>query len=246
AGPSWGSLTDSLLRSSELASPSNLSMAGVCICSELWRQSHSQDAVSTLSALLQAASYRLRFSAIAPDFILSNAGVSIAFVVVDDDLTFMYLRRILKMRGTFQNSYVIVTLSSEADYSVFSEFYFSLGFDGEKPACIPVPSKHMALEKMIRIAFVHAECKRQGITGMVDLERKQFVQSEDARMACVSSIPRLELHDAHSLVQGVGSLEAISRSSRESIMETTDLSVDSAESVMKLFNDRVYGSTPLL
>ncbi|XP_024529083.1 protein PARTING DANCERS [Selaginella moellendorffii] len=223
-------------------------MAGVCICSELWRQSHPQDAVSTLSALLQAASYRLRFSAIAPDFILSNAGVSIAFVVVDDvhkELA-CEAERILKMRGTFQNSYVIVTLSSESDYSVFSEFYFSLGFDGDKPAFIPVPSKHMALEKMIRIAFVHAECKRQGITGMVDLERKQFVQSEDARMACVSSIPKLELHDAHSLVQGVGSLEAISRSSRESIMETTDLSVDSAESVMKLFNDRVYGSTPLL
>ncbi|KAJ7521138.1 hypothetical protein O6H91_19G039600 [Diphasiastrum complanatum] len=222
-------------------------MAGVCIGSLNWR-GLNHDLEPILVELLQAADYRLKFSSISDsDFIFNSAGVSVAFIFVADtrELTPSLSGKIQKMRNTFCNSYVIVSLANDTNNTNFNNFYLSsILTEIGTPPYIAVKDCNTGLQKMIRMAHVHAECKRQGTIPMIDIERKQFVVSVEACLAAISSIPHLEPHDAYSLQQGIGSIEAISRSSEDDIMATTDLSLEKAKAVVNFFWNTSYSFTP--
>ena len=47
------------------------------------------------------------------------------------------------------------------------------------------------------------------------------------------------------LLQGIGSIEEISKASKEDILECTDLSAEKADAIVRFFNDPDHYMTPL-
>ncbi|GJM89898.1 hypothetical protein PR202_ga06123 [Eleusine coracana subsp. coracana] len=74
--------------------------------------------------------------------------------------------------------------------------------------------------------------------------REQAVQCLDAFVQVITSIPGIDSHDANTLAQAIGSIEAISKASKEFILENTDLSRDKAERIVRFFRDPQYYLSP--
>ncbi|WOL14704.1 protein PARTING DANCERS [Canna indica] len=102
----------------------------------------------------------------------------------------------------------------------------------------------MGFEKIVKIAHSRGVCKRQDAVDMMKNERKRAVQGMDLFLRVVTSIPGIDDHDANALAQSIGSIEAISKASKSFILETTDLSVDKAERVVRFFRDPKYYLSP--
>lgn len=60
----------------------------------------------------------------------------------------------------------------------------------------------------------------------------------------VTSIPGVDSHGANVLNQTIGSIEAIAKSSKEYLLETTDLSPTTAETITRFFRDPKFYLAP--
>ncbi|CAM6105593.1 unnamed protein product [Calypogeia fissa] len=167
--------------------------------------------ISSLSSTLEASGYRLKFSSISPDFIFNNAGASVAFIV--------FLQR---------------------DQLEGPEAWDSNRHKLRKTFVMPIRDWSMALRQMVQMADGHAASKHHDSIPFESAEQLEFVNSSDAVIHAICSIPGLELHDAHSLLYGMGSLEAISQATAESLKKHTDLSHEKAVAVVEFFRNDGY------
>ncbi|KAH7306891.1 hypothetical protein KP509_22G036300 [Ceratopteris richardii] len=176
-------------------------------------------------------------------------GLSVAFLLItewNEDTITAALDRAGKIRRTFRNCYAIYSVSSnEANESFLDAYFRSKTFEIAMPPFIPVNDGQMALERMLNLADVHAECKRQGTVSQVDNEREDLVCSNDAFVVAISSIHGLTPHDANTLQQGIGSIEEIMAASKEDILDNTDLSAEKADAVVKFFHDPPFYMNPV-
>ncbi|KAF6162365.1 hypothetical protein GIB67_005285, partial [Kingdonia uniflora] len=103
-----------------------------------------------------------------------------------------------------------------------------------RPIFVPVQDLEMGFEKIVRIAHARGVCKQQDAISKLRIEREHSVQGMDVFLRVLTSIPGIDNHDANALSflflsQAIGSIEAISRASKEHILEKTDLSGEKAE-----------------
>ncbi|ONH89652.1 hypothetical protein PRUPE_8G007100 [Prunus persica] len=188
---------------------------GVCMMSNTWRDEQHPSFINFISTFLTANAFRLNFVPIAPDFIFNCGGSSVAFIFV-------------------------TSLDPTSISQIFGRFGMELG----KPTFVLVKDLEMGFEKMVKIAHSRGVCKREDATAKLKAERKQTVQAVNVFQRVVTSIPGIDNHDANALNQAIGSIEAISKASKEQILENTDLSADKAEVVSRFFRDPKFYLSP--
>ncbi|XP_072992297.1 protein PARTING DANCERS homolog isoform X1 [Typha latifolia] len=221
--------------------------SGVCMMSTSWKDKQHPAFISFISSFLSANSYRLNFLPIAPDFIFNNGGLSVAFIfdtIWDCDNGSAIFSRVDKLKRQFKNLYVVVSVPTREQNDSFNRSYFKYGVELGSPTFVPVRDPEMGFEKIVKIAHSRGVCKQQGAISMMKNERERAVQGMDLFLSVVTSIPGIDNHDANALAQAIGSIEAISRASKNFILENTDLSTDKAERIMRFFRDSEYYLSP--
>lgn len=212
-----------------------------------WRDEQHPSLINFISSFLNANSYHLKFLPIAPDFIFNNGGVSVAFVFVTnwqcENASSIFIR-VEKLKRQFGHLYVVVSLPTREQNDSFNDAYFKNGVELGNPTFVPVHDPEMGFEKTVKIAQARGLCKRHDAISMMKLERERAVQEMDLFLKVVTSIPGIDKHDANSLVQAVGSIEAIAKASKDFILESTDLSVEKAERIVRFFRDPSYYLRP--
>ncbi|XP_019163869.1 PREDICTED: uncharacterized protein LOC109160141 isoform X2 [Ipomoea nil] len=229
------------------SSLSNSGCNGVCMVSNTWRDEQHPSFINFISSFLQENSFRLNFVPIAPDFIINCGGLSVAFIFVtnwDGVETKSIFCRVQKLKEQFANLYVVVTLPTQEQNDCFICSYFKYGMELGKPTFIPVKYLEMGMEKIVKIAHARGVCKRQDAVAKLKSEKEKSVQAMDAYLKVVSAIPGIDKHDANSLNQAIGSIEAIAKASKECILKNTDLSADKAEKISMFFKDLKYSLGP--
>ncbi|XP_016462398.1 protein PARTING DANCERS-like isoform X2 [Nicotiana tabacum] len=212
---------------------------GVCVMSSTWRDAQNPSFLNFISRFLNESSFRLNILPIAPDFIFIFGGLSVAFMfvtnwdVVDKESIF---RKAEKVKEQFASFYVVITLSSKEQNDSFIHSYFKYVVQPGGPTFVPVQDFEMGFEKIVKIAHARGVCKRQGVLAKLKAEEKS-VQAMEIYQQVVTSIPGVDSHDANVLYQTIGSIEAIAKSSKEYILETTDLSPTTAETITRFFRD---------
>ncbi|KAF5186958.1 Parting dancers protein [Thalictrum thalictroides] len=220
---------------------------GVCMMRNTWKDEQRPSLIHFISSFLTANSFRLNFVPIAPDFIFNCGGLSVAFVFLttwDCNNTSLFFTRIQKLKGQFGNLYVIVTLQTREQNESFVRSYFKYGMEIARPTFVPVQDLEMGFEKIVKIAHARGVCKRQDVLSKMKAEREHSVQGMDAFLRVVTSIPGIDNHDANTLNQAIGSIEAIAKASKDHILEKTDLSVEKAERTSLFFRDQKYYLSP--
>ncbi|KAK9741068.1 hypothetical protein RND81_03G079200 [Saponaria officinalis] len=220
---------------------------GVCMMSNKWKQEQHPSFISFISSFLNANFFRLNIVPIAPDFIFNCGGVSVAFIFAtswDCYSTSQLYNRLHKIKEQFANLYVIVTLPTKEQNDSFVRSYFKSGFDIGRPTFVPVLDLEMGFEKIVKIAHARGVCKQYDIISRMKEERKQSVQKMDVFLKVITSIPGIDNHDANSLSQAIGSIEAIAKASKECILENTDLSSNKAETIWRFFRDPKFYLSP--
>ncbi|CAB4289030.1 unnamed protein product [Prunus armeniaca] len=198
---------------------------GVCMMSNTWRDEQHPSFINFISTFLTANAFRLNFVPIAPDFIFNCGGSSVAFIFVtslDPTCISQIFGRVQKLKLQFANLYVVITLPTKEKNDLFVRSYFKFEMELGKPTFVLVKDLEMGFEKM----------------------RKQIVQAVNVFQRVVTSIPGIDNHDANALNQAIGSIEAISKASKEQILENTDLSADKAEVVSRFFRDPKFYLSP--
>ncbi|KAL2611617.1 hypothetical protein R1flu_023309 [Riccia fluitans] len=102
---------------------------------------------------------------------------------------------------------------------------------------------------MLKLANVQAESRQQEGTKSESskvIEQIELVSSPDEITQILCAIPGLEVHDAHSLMFGIGSIDVIAQSSTEAIIKFTDLAKEKARGVDDFFGNEIYNRTPVL
>ncbi|XP_019235795.1 PREDICTED: uncharacterized protein LOC109216119 isoform X2 [Nicotiana attenuata] len=212
---------------------------GVCVMSSTWRDAQNPSFLNFISRFLNESSFRLNILPIAPDFIFIFGGLSVAFMfvtnwdVIDKESVF---RKAEKVKEQFASFYVVITLPSKEQNDSFIRFYFKYGGQPGGPTFVPVRDFEMGFEKIVKIAHSRGVCKRQDVLAKLKAEEKS-VQAMEIYQQVVASIPGVDSHDANVLYQTIGSIEAIAKSSKEYILETTDLSPTTAETITRFFRD---------
>ncbi|XP_022992780.1 protein PARTING DANCERS [Cucurbita maxima] len=220
---------------------------GVCLMSNIWRDEQHPSTINFMSNFLSTNSFRLNFVPIAPDLIFNCGGLSVAFAFVtswDCSNTSSIFCRVQKLMKQFANFYVVVALPTKEQNDSFVQSYFRNGMEIGKPPFVPVQDVEMGFEKIVKIAHSRGACKQQDVMSKLRTERKRSVQVMDAFRRVMSSVPGLDDHDANSLNQAIGSIEAIAKASKEYILENTDLSVDKAERIRSFFRDPKFYLSP--
>ncbi|ONH89653.1 hypothetical protein PRUPE_8G007100 [Prunus persica] len=220
---------------------------GVCMMSNTWRDEQHPSFINFISTFLTANAFRLNFVPIAPDFIFNCGGSSVAFIFVtslDPTSISQIFGRVQKLKLQFANLYVVITLPTKEKNDLFVCSYFKFGMELGKPTFVLVKDLEMGFEKMVKIAHSRGVCKREDATAKLKAERKQTVQAVNVFQRVVTSIPGIDNHDANALNQAIGSIEAISKASKEQILENTDLSADKAEVVSRFFRDPKFYLSP--
>ncbi|CAM8910328.1 unnamed protein product [Rhodiola kirilowii] len=213
--------------------------SGVCLMRNTWKNEQHPSFINFISSYLRANSFRLNFVSIAPDFIFNCGGVSVAFVFVancDDNFSLIF-ERVQKLKGQFAHLYVVVTVPTEEKNEFFVSCLLKSKLELGKPPFVAVEDLEMGFEKIVKIALACGACKQQDVLSKLTVEREQVVQAMDAFVRVVSSIPGITNHEAHSLNQVVGSIEAIAKASKEYIVENTDISVEKADMIIRFFRD---------
>ncbi|KAG7654077.1 RuvA domain 2-like [Arabidopsis suecica] len=244
AGSSYSVSTDHQVPSS-LANLGN--GAGVCIMSNAWKDEQEPSLISFISAFLTANSFRLNFVSIPPDLIFNCGGVSIAFVFVtkwDCSSVASIFSRVKRLKGQFAQLYVVVTLSTKEQSDSFMRSYFQYEMEFGKPAFVQVIDAEMGFEKIVKIAHSRGVCKQQKVASKLKVERKRTVQDTNIFIRFVTSIPNINKHDANTLYQAIGSIEAIAKASKEDILANTDLSSEKAETLTRFFQDPEFYLSP--
>uniref|UniRef100_A0ACD5WT01 Uncharacterized protein n=1 Tax=Avena sativa TaxID=4498 RepID=A0ACD5WT01_AVESA len=220
---------------------------GVCMMSTSWRDKQHPNLVNFIAAFLSANSYRLNFMPISPDFIFNNGGLSVAFIFEtswDCGNAAAVFSRVNTLKRQFKNLYVVVTVPTVEQIESFNRSYFQYDMELGCPTFVPVSDEEMGFEKMLKIAHARGVCKQQDISSTMRIEREQAVQSMDAFLGVLTSIPGIDNHDASMLGRAIGSIEAIAKASKGFILENTDLSTDKAETVVAFFRDPQYYLSP--
>ncbi|KAL5729469.1 hypothetical protein ACHQM5_002414 [Ranunculus cassubicifolius] len=221
--------------------------SGVCMMSTAWRDEQQPSLIHFISSFLRANSFRLNFAPIAPDFIFNCGGLSVAFVFStawDCNSSANIFSRAQKLKEQFGNLYVIVTLPTMEQNDSFVRSYFKHEMEIGKPTFVPVQDVEMGFEKIVKIAHVRGVFKRQDVITQMKTERESAVQRMDAFLRVVTSIPLIDNHDANALNQSVGSIEQISKASKDYILEKTDLSAEKANTITMFFRDPNYYLSP--
>ncbi|XP_074262984.1 protein PARTING DANCERS homolog isoform X2 [Silene latifolia] len=212
---------------------------GVCMISSKWKQEQHPSFVSFISSFLSANSFRLNVVPITPDFIFNCGGMSVAFLFVtswDCNNTSQMYNRVHKVKEQFAHLYVVVMLPTREQNDSFVQSYIKSGFDIGRPTFVPVLDLEMGFEKLVKIAHARGVCKQHDIITRMK-EEKQSVQRMDVFLKVITSITGIDNHDANSLNQAIGSIEAIAKASKEYIVENTDLSAGKAETIWRFFRD---------
>ncbi|KAM0887392.1 hypothetical protein ACQ4PT_029050 [Festuca glaucescens] len=220
---------------------------GVCMMSTSWRDKQDPNLVNFIAAFLAANSYRLNFLLVSPDFIFNNGGLSVAFIFEtswDCDNAAAVFSRVNTLKRQFKNLYVVVAVPKVEQIESFNRSYFQYNMELGCPTFVPVNDLEMGFEKMLKIAHARGVFKQQDITSTMRNEREQAVQSMDAFLHVLTSIPGIDDHDATMLSQAIGSIEAIAKASVVFILENTDLSTDKAKTVVTFFRDPQYYLSP--
>ncbi|KAL1216173.1 Protein PARTING DANCERS [Cardamine amara subsp. amara] len=221
--------------------------AGVCIMSNAWKYEQEPSLISFISAFLSTNSFRLNFVSISPDLIFNCGGVSIAFVFVtkwDCCNVASIFNRVKRLKGQFARLYVVATLSTKAQSDSFIQSYFQYEMEFGKPAFVQVTDAEMGFEKIVKIAHSRGVCKQQKVASKLKVERKRTVQDTNIFIRFVTSIPNINKHDANTLYQAIGSIEAIAKASKEDILANTDLSSEKAEILARFFQDPEFYLSP--
>ncbi|CAN1355284.1 Protein PARTING DANCERS [Linum perenne] len=238
-------------------------IAGICMMSTKWRDEQHPSFIDFVSSFLAANSFRLNFVPIAPDCIFNCGGISVAFIFVtnwDCSNSMPVFNRVQKLKAQFANLYVVVCLPTEETNESFVRSYFKSGMEIGRPPFMPVQDLEMGFEKMVKIAHTRGACKRQDVTSTMKAEvcmEENVLHSPVIRIAIIllvqvmdnflkvlTSIPGINSHDANSLNQAIGSIEAIAKASKESILENTDLSPEKAEIISRFFRDSEFYLSP--
>lgn len=213
-----------------------------------WRDEHNQSSlIRFISSFLAANSYRLKFLPIAPDFIFNNGGLSVAFNFVtswDPAKISQFFSRVDKIKKQFKNFYVVVCLPGREQNDSFNRNFFKYGMEIGNPTIVPVLDPEMGFEKIVKIALARGVIKTEDIISKMKIEHEREMQSMDAFIRVITSIPGIDAHDANALIQSVGSIEAIAKSSANFILQNTDLSKDKAQSIFRFFRDPEYYLRP--
>ncbi|KAM7266579.1 hypothetical protein ACFE04_004476 [Oxalis oulophora] len=138
-----------------------------------------------------------------------------------------------KLKGQFAHFYVVVTLPNKELNDSFVRSYFKYSMELGKPTFVPVQDLEMGFEKLVKIAHSRGACKQQDVISKLKVERKRAVENIDIFLKVMTSIPGIDKHDALSLSQTIGSIEAIAKATKKQIMESTDLSADKAETITR-------------
>lgn len=211
-----------------------------------WRDEQHSSFINFISCFLTANSFRLNFVPIAPDFIFNCGGLSLAFIFAinyDCNNPEPIFSRAEKLKTQFAHLYVVVILPSKEQNDSFVHSYFRYGMDIGRPTFVPALDLEMGFEKIVRIAHARGVCKRQDVVSKLKAERERAVQGTDVFLKVVSSIPRVETHDANAL-QSIGSIEAIAKASQETILENTDISSEKVEIISRFFRDHKLYLSP--
>uniref|UniRef100_A0A1J3G9N0 Protein PARTING DANCERS n=2 Tax=Noccaea caerulescens TaxID=107243 RepID=A0A1J3G9N0_NOCCA len=235
-GSSYSASTDQVR--SSLANLGNA--AGVCIMSNAWKDEQEPSLISFISAFLSSNSFRLNFVSISPDLIFNCGGVSVAFVFVtkwDCCNVASIFSRVKRLKGQFARLYVVATLSTKEQSDSFVRSYFQYEMEFGKPAFVQVTDAEMGFEKIVKIAHSRGVCKQQKVASKLKAERKRSVQDTNMFVRLVTSIPNINKHDANTLYQAIGSIEAIAKTSKKDILSNTDLSSEKAEILSRFFQD---------
>ncbi|XP_031488598.1 protein PARTING DANCERS homolog isoform X2 [Nymphaea colorata] len=254
------------VQKSDSSTSGNLGI-GVCMINNSWRDEQRPDFIQFVSSFLRANAYRLNFLPIAPvifpqdifyfhatlvpcikfpehevqDFIFNNGGLSVAFIFITNwnpqNIPAIF-GRITKLKNQFGHFYAVATICSAEQNESFINSYFKYGIEIGKPTFIIVDNPEMGFEKIVKIAYVKGECKRK------DVISKLKTEVMEAYVNVITAIPGLDNHDASALIGSIGSIEALSKASKEFIMENTDLSAEKAELIEKFFKDPKYYLSP--
>ncbi|XP_031488599.1 protein PARTING DANCERS homolog isoform X3 [Nymphaea colorata] len=234
------------VQKSDSSTSGNLGI-GVCMINNSWRDEQRPDFIQFVSSFLRANAYRLNFLPIAPDFIFNNGGLSVAFIFITNwnpqNIPAIF-GRITKLKNQFGHFYAVATICSAEQNESFINSYFKYGIEIGKPTFIIVDNPEMGFEKIVKIAYVKGECKRKDVISKLKTERELSVQVMEAYVNVITAIPGLDNHDASALIGSIGSIEALSKASKEFIMENTDLSAEKAELIEKFFKDPKYYLSP--
>lgn len=214
-----------------------------------WKDGQHPSFINFISSFLDANSFRLNTVPIDPDFIFNCGGVSVAFVFEtdwDSNNPVSVFKRVRRLKEQFAYLYVVVTLPTKEQNDSFIRSYFKCGMEFGKPVFMPVKDLEMGFEKIVKISHARGVCKRHDAISKLKVERERSVQTMEAYLKVMTSIPGIDAHDANALNQAIGSIEAISKASKEFILENTDLSADKAEIITRFFKDPGYYLRPKL
>ncbi|CAI7755611.1 unnamed protein product [Closterium sp. NIES-54] len=177
--------------------------------------------------------FRTKESNIMPDVIVNSGGISIAFMIgsfqrSDSELWL----KILKVGQMFRHSYGLCVCPSSQDSNDFARLYCQHNNQGVvKPPIIEVIDERSAVEKLLRMVHVLSEAKKQQTASLLNEERTEFVQSSEAIIAPLLTIPGLAPHEA----QMVSYHEFSICSSK--IAGATGIPLHKAEAVSSFFRD---------
>ncbi|XP_059631007.1 protein PARTING DANCERS homolog [Cornus florida] len=226
---------------SNYSNDSNSGGIGICMMRNTWKDEQHPSFINFITSFLSANSFRLNFVPVAPDFIFNTGGVSVAFIFVtnwDCNNVSPIFGRVQKLKAQFAHFYVVVTLPTKEQNDSFVRSYFKFGMELGRPTFVPVQDLEMGFEKTVKIAHARGVCKQQDAKSKLKAEREKSVQVMDVYLRVVTSIPGIDNHDANSLNQAIGSIEAIAKASKEFILENTDLSAEKAEMITRFFRDQ--------
>ncbi|KAK6276990.1 hypothetical protein POUND7_017313 [Theobroma cacao] len=221
--------------------------AGVCMMNNSWRDKQHPSFINFISSFLTANSFRLNFVPVAPDFIFNCGGLSVAFIFVthwDCCNVETIFSRAKKLKVQFAHLYVVVNLPSREQNDSFVRSYFKYEMQLGRPTFVLVQDIEMGFEKIVKIAHYCGVCKQQEAKSKLKAERNQSVQGMENFLRVVTAIPGIDNHDANSLYQAIGSIEAIAKASKEYIVESTDLSAEKAETIVRFFRDSKFYLCP--
>ncbi|XP_065847794.1 protein PARTING DANCERS homolog isoform X2 [Euphorbia lathyris] len=240
---------NSIYRDPAVQNPSNHTSSGnvgVCMMNNKWKDEQHLSFINFISSFLAANSFRLNIVPISPDFIFNCGGLSVAFILFtnwDCENAMPIFSRVQKLKTQFANLYVVVCLPTKEHNDSFVRSYFKYGMEFGRPTFVPVQDREMGFEKIVKIALSRGECKRQDVMTKLKTE-KQAVQAMENFLRVITSIPGIDNHDANSLIQAVGSIEAIAKASKEYILENTDLSSEKVETITRFFRDPKFYLSP--
>ncbi|TMW86948.1 hypothetical protein EJD97_020668 [Solanum chilense] len=232
---------------SNSASLSTSCSNGVCMMCSTWRDEQHPSFLNFISCFLKENSFRLNIVPIAPDFIFNCGGLSVAFMFLtnwDGVDTESFYRKVQKLKEQFANFYVVITLPTKEQNDSLIHSYIKYGVRLGRPTFVPVRDLEMGFEKIVKIAHARGACKRQDALAKIKAEKEKSVQAMEIYLQVVTSIPGVDSHGANVLNQTIGSIEAIAKSSKEYLLETTDLSPTTAETITRFFRDPKFYLAP--